>query len=264
MNDELIRSAGTQLAEAWLKAEPLNAFPAHLRAQTREQAIAVQDVMAEVIAQPVSAWKLGATSPVMRERAGHDGAIIGRVFDSVTFYSPAQLRASRFRHARVECEFAFKVLAPIHAKKDGWQEQDLLERVVLHSALEIIGNRYPHDPSAFKPNTNDEIADNGAGIGFVFGPPIKDWRDHDLSNLVIDIRVDGLAPAENFLGDGRCPPLHSLVQATQMLGLRGIDIEPGQYVSTGAATDPQPLTATSKVVADFGGLARIDTEFIDC
>ena len=197
----------------------------------------------------------------MRERAGHDGVIIGRVFESVTFSSPAILPIARFQGARVECEFAFLVTARIEARADGWPVSELAERVELHAAVEIIGNRYPAGSNAFKPNTNDEIADNGAGIGFVFGGPIAGWRALDLSNLVIDIKVDERPLAENFLGEGRCPPLQSLEQAAQSLGERGIAVEAGQYVSTGAATDPQPVVAGSVVRADFGGLAVININF---
>lgn len=82
-----IADAGARLGRAWLTAHALGEYPDELRARSRADAIAVQDAMAEVIDQPVTGWKLGATSPVMRERAGHDGVIIGRVFDSVTFSS---------------------------------------------------------------------------------------------------------------------------------------------------------------------------------
>ena len=161
----------------------------------------------------------------------------------------------------MECEFAFLVTARIEARADGWPVSELAERVELHAVVEIIGNRYPTGSNASKPSTNDEIADNGAGIGFVFGDPIAGWRTLDLSNLVIDIKVDERPLAENFLVEGRCPPLQSLQQAAKSLGERGIAVEAGQYVSTGAATDPQPVVAGSVVRADFGGLAVININF---
>ena len=39
--------------------------------------------------------------------------------------------------------------------------------------------------------------------------------------------------------------------------------EAGQYVSTGAATDPQPVRAGSVVRARFGRLGAIDIELVD-
>ena len=219
--------------------------------------------MAAVIGQPVTGWKLGATSPAMRARAGHDGAIIGRVFESVTFGTPAELSMARFPDARVECEFAFRMRDAIAPRPQPWSAAELAERAELHVAVEIIGTRYPKGAEAFRPGTNDEIADNGAGIGFVFGPAIADWRRHDLRNVFIDIRIDGGEPAENFLGECRCDPIEALAQAAGILGARGIAIEAGQYVSTGAATDPQPVRAGSTVQARFAALGAIDITFVD-
>ena len=262
MTEDRIREAGRRLGEAWLAARVVDAYPEGLRARSRAEAYAVQDAMAGVIGQPVTGWKLGATSPTMRARAGHDGAIIGRVFESVTFASPTELSMARFPDSWIECEFAFRMRDTIPPRAQPWTADELSERAVLHIAVEIIGNRYPKGPDAFKPTTNDEIADNGAGIGFVFGPEIADWRRHDLRNLQIDIRVDDREPAENFLGECRCDPIEALVQATGILGERAITIEPGQYVSTGAATDPQPVRTGSVVRARFGSLGTIDIAFV--
>ena len=263
MTEDRIRDAGRRLAEAWLAARSLDAYPEELRARSRTEAYAIQDAMAGAIDRPVTGWKLGATSPTMRARAGHDGAIIGRVFDFVTFDSPAVLSMARFPDSRVECEFAYRMHGAIPPRSRPWSTGELAERAELHVAVEIIGNRYPKGEGAFRPTTNDEIADNGAGIGFVFGPAVTDWRRHDLRNLLIDIRVDDREPAENFLGECRCEPIDALVQATGILGERGIAIEAGQYVSTGAATNPQPVRAGSAVHARFGALGTIDIAFVD-
>lgn len=75
--------------------------------------------------------------------------------------------------------------------------------------------------------------------------------------------MDGHAPAESFLGGRRCEPIEALLQAAGILGERGIAIEAGQYVSTGAATDPQPVQAGSVVRARFGTLGAIDVTFTD-
>ena len=263
MRDDRIREAGRRLGEAWLAARPVDAYPEDLRAGSRNEAYAIQDAMAAVIGESITGWKLGATSPTMRARAGHDGAIIGRVFESVTFGTPTELSIARFPDSRVECEFAYRMRDAIPPRARPWTAAELAERAVLHVAVEIIGNRYPKGDGAFTPTTNDEIADNGAGIGFVFGPAVADWRSHDLRSLRIDIQIDDREPAENFLGECRCDPIEALVQAAGMLGQRGIAIEAGQYVSTGAATDPQPVQSSSVVRAHFATLGAIDITFVD-
>jgi 2-keto-4-pentenoate hydratase len=197
----------------------------------------------------------------MRRKAGHDGPIIGRIFEEVMFTAPVRLPIARFPHARAECEFAFRLLEDLPARATGYAPEELAPLLTLHLAVEIIGNRYPLGPAFAKTSTIDEIADNGTGIGFVFGAEVPAWRDLDLRNLVIDIRVDDNPLAENFLGPDRAPPIDSLAQAMRILGARGIGLSAGAYVSTGAATDPQPVSAGSKVRARFGDLGEIAIDF---
>jgi 2-keto-4-pentenoate hydratase len=262
MTEDRIQKAARLLAQAWLVPGKVEAFDDDLRPRTREEAYAIQDAMAVVINKPTVGWKLGATSPAMRAKAGHDGPIIGRVFEEVMYISPVTLPMARFPHSRAECEFAFRLLEDIPARPEGYTPEELAPKVTLHLAVEIIGNRYPLDLGFGKTSTIDEIADNGTGIGFVFGPEVPGWRDLDLRNLVIDIRVDDNPLAENFLGPDRAQPIESLSQAIEILCARNIGLSAGEYVSTGAATDPQHVHAGSKVRARFGDLGEIAIDFV--
>jgi 2-keto-4-pentenoate hydratase len=259
--DQRIETAGRLLGEAWLRPGKLDAFDDDLRPRTREEAYAIQDAMARVINKPTVGWKLGATSLAMRAKAGHDGPIIGRIFEEVMFHSPVTLPMARFPHSRAECEFAFRLLGDLPARPEGYTPEELAPLVTLHLAVEIIGNRYPLDLNFARTSTIDEIADNGTGIGFVFGAEVANWRDLDLRNLVIDIRVDDNPLAENFLGPDRAQPIDSLAQAVEILCSRNIGLTAGEYVSTGAATDPQHVHAGSKVRARFGDLGEIAIDF---
>jgi 2-keto-4-pentenoate hydratase len=261
MAEDRIQTAARLLGQAWLAPGKVAAFDDDLRPKTREEAYAIQDAMAAVINKPVAGWKLGATSLAMRAKAGHDGPIIGRIFEEVMFTSPVTLPMARFPHSRAECEFAFRLLEDVPARPQGYTPEELAPRVTLHLAIEIIGNRYPLDPAFAKTSTIDEIADNGTGIGFVFGAQVPEWRDLDLRNLEIDIQVDDNPLAENFLGPDRAQPIDSLAQAVEILCSRDIGLTAGDYVSTGAATDPQHVRSGSKVRARFGDLGEIAIDF---
>jgi 2-keto-4-pentenoate hydratase len=260
--EDRIEKAARLLAAAWSRPGKIDSFDDDLRPRTREEAYAIQDAMAAMINKPTVGWKLGATSLAMRAKAGHDGPIIGRIFEEVTFTSPATLAMARFPHSRVECEFAFRLLDDVPARPEGYTAEELAPRVTLHLAIEIIGTRYPLDPNFARTSTIDEIADNGTGIGFVFGAEVPGWRDLDLRNLEIDIRVDDNPPAENFLGPDRAQPIDSLAQAIEILCAREIGLTAGAYVSTGAATDPQHVHAGSKVRARFGDLGGVSIDFV--
>ena len=96
------------------------------------------------------------------------------------------------------------------------------------------------------------IADNGGGIGFVFGDPVSDWQENiDFQHHNIDLTVDGGAKAENFLGEMRCIPIQAVADLVNHLASRGISLKAGDFVSTGAATVPQPIVAGSHVDSKF-------------
>ena len=106
------------------------------------------------------------------------------------------------------------------------------------------------------------IADNGGGIGFVFGTAFHDWKNINFRNHSICLQVDDNPPAENFLGDMRCQPLEAVADLVNHLSSREISLRKGDFVSTGAATVPQPFLKGSYVTADFGIIGKIQITFV--
>jgi 2-keto-4-pentenoate hydratase len=262
MVEQRFLMAGGKLAEAWLRAGVVDDLARDQYPATRAEAYAIQDAMAEAIGETVAGWKVGATSPKMRELDGHDDVIPGRLFASTTTIgTTVELPADRYIDARAETEFAFRLTADVPPRENLWTVADLAPITVFHPAVEIIGNRYPKGAGVRKVGTLETIADNGGGIGFVFGAQLEDWRDIDFRNHVIKLTVDGGEPAENFLGDMRCVPIQALADLVNHLGDRGIGLKAGDFVSTGAATVPQKVSRGSHVVADFGMLGEIDIRF---
>ena len=252
----------TQLGTAWLATAQIpEPAPATLP-QNREEAYYVQDQMGAVIGEPLSGWKVGATSAKMRELDGHDDVIPGRIFSSVTYLGgEQQLPSLRFPNARAETEFAFRLQADCPLRKAPWTAGELAEQVTLHPAIEIIGNRHTLAEGTKQQKSLMTIADNGGGIGFVFGDAVEEWGARDFRNHVIRLQVDDHPAAENFLGDMRCEPLQVLADLLNHLATRSIGLKSGDFVSTGAATVPQPVSAGSTVAADFGELGTMRLHF---
>ena len=138
-----------------------------------------------------------------------------------------------------------------------WSAEDLIERVVLHPAIEIIGNR--HVSSTVKAKVIDDHLDNGGGSVLSLAAYEK-WRDLDFK-IILQLSVDGGEPAENFLGELRGAPLKALADLLNHLAQRGYSLHVGDYVSTGAATVPQPFQKGSIVNADFGNAGSITLQF---
>lgn len=251
-----------KLASAWLNQSLIEDLVEDELPQNRTEAYLVQDLMSKQVDQSISGWKVGATSAKMRELDGHTDVIPGRIFKSVTYHGKqVKLPIERFPRARVETEFAFRLLADCPIDQAPWSAEDLIERVVLHPAIEIIGNRHVLPLGSKEQKSLMTIADNGGGIGFVFGEAYENWQDLDFQNHYIQLSVDGSEPAENFLGELRGAPLNALADLLNHLAQRGDSLHFGDYVSTGAATVPQTFQKGSVVNADFGNVGSITLQF---
>ncbi|MEC8285516.1 MAG: hydratase, partial [SAR324 cluster bacterium] len=211
-----------KLAVAWLNQSLIEDLVEDELPQNRTEAYLVQDLMNRQIGQSISGWKVGATSAKMRELDGHTDVIPGRIFKSVTYHGrQVKLPIERFSRARVETEFAFRLLADCPIDQAPWSAKDLIERVVLHPAIEIIGNRHVLPHGSKEQKSLMTIGDNGGGIGFVFGEACENWRDLNFQNHHIKLSVDGSEPAENFLGELRGAPLKALADLLNHLAQRG-------------------------------------------
>ncbi|MFY0613849.1 MAG: hypothetical protein JXQ99_20130 [Hyphomicrobiaceae bacterium] len=258
----VLAALGNRLGNAWRVPTLIGDIAESDLPLDRREAYAVQDVMAAVINEPLTGWKVGATSAKMRELDDHDDVIPGRIFQSVTWQlNRLTLPIARFPDARVETEFAFRLGEPVALRNKPWSAQELAPVVTLHPAIEIIGNRHALPDASASTRSLMTIADNGGGIGFVFGNPVADWQGFDFQHHHIHLSVDDGAEAENFLGEMRCVPIQAVADLVNHLAQRGIGLSAGDFISTGAATVPQHIKTGSQVVADFGDLGRIDVTF---
>jgi 2-keto-4-pentenoate hydratase len=265
MADQPIRAIeelAAMLADAWHRPGNLVAVDRALVPADRAQACLAQDLMFQKLGEALVGWKVGATSHKMRQLDGHDDVIPGRIIASRTHIGPRHdLQIGHYHKARAETEFAFRLTATPHLRDTPWTSGEMAEIMVLHPAIELIGNRYQMDGASKAENSLMTIADNGGGIGFVFGDPVTDWQHIDFQNHRIDLQVSGGAPADNFLGDMRCVPAEAAADLVNHLAHRGEVLEAGHFISTGAASVPQPFGGGDVVHADFGVLGTIELRF---
>ena len=250
------------LSASWRDPTSKVAVDPRFYPRNRTEAYFVQDCMHDELGQGLAGWKVGATSARMRELDGHDDVIPGRIFASRSYVgSHHSLPIDQFLDARIETEFAFRLTAKPHLREAPWTAAEMEAIMVLHPALEIIGNRYHLDQASKAENSLMTIADNGGGIGFVFGDPVDDWQAIDFRHHLITLTVSGGAPADNFFGDMRCLPAEAAAELVNHLSARGHEMQAGDFISTGAASVPQPFSAGDHVSADFGALGVIEVAF---
>jgi len=250
-----------RLAKAWTTRTRIDRVAPEERPANRAEAFEVQARMLAAIGGACAGWKVGATSPRMRELDGHDDIIPGMLLAESTHVGPVRrIEAARFPGARMEAEFAFRIDRDLPARLEPYAKAEVAPAITLLPAIEIIGDRYPRGENAVKVDTLLAIADNGGGFGFVAGDPVADWQGIDFARHHVSLIVDGGPEAENFLGPMRADPVAVVAELANMLGARGLGLRRGDYVTTGAAAVPQHIVAGSRVVADFGPLGRIELE----
>lgn len=255
-----------RLAEDLAKAWPHNAVDSEVQEcplpQDREEAYFVQDKVADLLGHSTTGWKAGATSARMRELDGHDDIIPGRIFALTTWRGTnVRIKAELPLNARVEAEFAFRLNADLPLRAEPWRSDELADAAILHPAIEIIGDRLRTANLPTGLRSLATVADNGGGFGFVSGDPAKDWQNFDFLRHQISLRVGSGPTAPNIAPEDRCDPLQALADLANLLSKRSIPLREGMYISTGAATVPQPINKGCTVTADFGNLGTIRVEF---
>lgn len=191
--------------------------------------------------------KMGFTSEAKARQMGVDEVIYGWLTDAMHVDNGASIALEAFVHARAEPELAVRLGKSLEGEVTPEEAWDAVDSVA--PAVEIIDSRYEQ----FRFSLVDVIADNSSSSGFVLG----EWQDKpsDVSDLAMQLVVDGDIIAEGstqaVLGD----PRKSVAKAAEMLARYGSKLEAGWIVLTGGATAAialQPATRIENIVADLG------------
>lgn len=256
MNRDEIESLGAALAKAKREGgmipAPAGWPPSPIDAEAiRERAIAA-------MGEPVTGWKIGATSPEAQKMLQCDGPVYGPLFQSATFASGEAIPLTAGTLG-AECEFAFRIAADQPAGQAGHDRETITALVQsCHPAIEIVGRRVASD--GFPP-VSAALADFGMNVAFIHGPAIPDDRSVDLAAAPVRGLVDG---EETNAGHGRNVlghPLNALAWLANALAERGDGLKAGDWVTTGTCLGVVPVKAGSTVTGDFGDLGAVRVEF---
>lgn len=243
-----IEKAGQLLAGAWTSSIQVEAFADDLFPRTIAQATRIQDAMAARIDDEVVGWKV----------AGRPGPLLGRVFASHLYKTPAQLAAKRYPDLLLECEIGFRMERDLPPRPEPYSEDEVLDGAMAMCSLELVGTRFVNG-KCIAENERDLLqicADNAAHAALVAGPEIPDWREVDLTSIAVAARIDeGDLLARNANPIER--PEVTLVWLANTLSDRGIGLAAGQYVTTGSLTLPAALRRAKRVAAAFEGYGEI-------
>jgi 2-keto-4-pentenoate hydratase len=260
MDQLYINEAAAFLWRTRLAQKRIETLPDHLRPRTLAEGYVIQDAMVAVAAQPVSGWKIVATSKAGQEHIGVTEPLAGRLFANFMLSDGASLPAAPLHMSVVEAEFAFKMardLAPREAPYDMAEVCDAAAE--LHLAIEVPDARFERFAEI---GPAQIVADDAFAAWLVFGPKVRDWLRRDLPNQPVRVLKNGEIAVEgtgsNALGDPRI----ALLWLANHLASRGIALKAGDVVTTGTCTTPAVIAPGDDVVAEFVDLGRVALRFI--
>lgn len=243
------------IAERFLAARRsgsgLAAYPGTFPA-TLEDAYLVQDEAIARWGKTVVGWKVGRIMPPLSERFGTD-RLAGPIFVSERAGDVGALpRMPVFDagFAAAEAEFLLRIAATPPAGKTSFSLDEAADLVdTVHIGIEIasspLGSINDLGPVAV-------ISDFGNNNGLVVGAEIVDWRASGFEAWQVRTIIDGVevgAGRASSFPDGAIGSARFLFE---LMARRGIALQPGQWISSGAVTGVHDVLPGQKVEARFG------------
>jgi 2-oxo-3-hexenedioate decarboxylase len=199
--------------------------------------------------------KLGLTSKAKQERMRVDQPLVAWLTDAMVLRLGEPVPQSRLIHPRVEPEIVF-VLGEALQGPGVTCEQAMAAVAAVSGGAEVIDSRYRD----FRFTAGDVLADNASSGAYVTGPVQLSPADVDVVAEPVQVFVDGeevhAATGAAVLGH----PGAALALAANVLGERGLALEPGWVVLTGGMTDAVPAPPGCRVEMRFGTLGSVTVD----
>ncbi|MCP3937287.1 MAG: hypothetical protein GY708_18195 [Actinomycetia bacterium] len=248
-----IDSFARLLIEARTSGEPLDSVPPSFVPESFEEAQLVDDRVAELSGWPVAGWKIGCTSEHAQKLLGAPGPFAGRVYsvhESGAVLSDDDLMVE----PRLEGEIAFELIEPIAAGAAADRETVIDAVGAIAPAIEFVGGRFtgfPGTPLLLV------VADAGSNSLLVLGDRVDDVDLEDLGAANVQMMVGDEVTGEGRGSDVLGHPLNALMWLVEHLGGRGIDLDAGQVITTGTATQVSKLPVGSLATATIESIGSV-------
>ncbi len=200
----------------------------------------------------VAGHKVGLTSGAMQRQLGVTQPDFGHLMTDMFFTEHAALPRDRFLQPRVEPEVAFVLKRGLAGP--GVTVADAVSAVeYVLPALEVIDSRI----ADWKIGLVDTIADNASSGGVVLGSRPVRIADADLRLAGCVLMRNGEIAGTGAGGAVLGSPINALVWVANVLGARGVSLEPGHVVLPGSMTAAIPFDSGDVVTSTVAGLGSV-------
>ncbi|SEP92622.1 2-keto-4-pentenoate hydratase [Solimonas aquatica] len=223
-----------------------------------ESAERVQDRIVAGIGE-LGAWKLGASTPAVRQKNGFDRIFFGALPQAVVLDARERSVLEGARFTGVESEFGFRFGRDLPPRSEPYSAQEVLAAIAeVLPTLEVPGSRFTaigvHGPFGL-------VADNGASGFLIHGSGQAQFDPAELLDTEVVLEIDGQIIARGTGSEIIDGPFGSLVQFVNLATGRGYTLRRNQLVATGSCTAYNLVPRGSQAKATFGRFGSVAVSF---
>jgi 2-keto-4-pentenoate hydratase len=236
----------------------LEALPKALAPQTLADAYAIQFAVLRALRSDIAGWKASLFD-------GEDGACAmlpaNGVVDAPAYSQvlrPALLDPPPYG---IEAEVAFRIGQDLPPLAPGmrYERAAVCAAVVsAHAVIEVVASRFV-DPE--RVSFLERVADQLINSLLVVGPPFPAWQGLPLTDLALEVRVEGKPVYQGRAGHPQKDPLIPLVWLANHLSQFGRGLRAGELVTTGSCCGVLQVAAEQTATAHFSALGSAVVTF---
>ena len=260
MTPQEIQRAAEILRQARLENTVIDCIPEDVRPRNIREAYAVQERLAELLGWDLAGWYCACTSPRIQRLLNLGEPYYARLFADYVFAEPVSLNAGDYPPMVLECEVGFRLGKDLPRRSSAYGRAEVEDAISeIHPTIEVVAGH-------LKDWTTQEvwsvIADNGTDGALVYGKGVESWRDLDLAEMLVSLKVNGRTEREgrgrNALGD----PVEAFVWLANARARDGEGLKAGHIHNTGTITEIYRANPGDSAIAEFEGLGSVHLEVL--
>ncbi len=217
------------------------------------EAYRIQDAALTRHGGAVAGWKVGRINPPVDAT----DRLAGPIFADQVVHGDdgGVMPVYRGGFAAAEAEFLLRIGTAPEPDRTSFTIADARAMVdAAHIGIEVASSPYP-GINADGPFVT--ISDFGNNNGLVVGAAIENWRETDLNHWPVELRINGDVIGAAIAADMLDGPFGAVCFLAEHLAARGIPLQSGQWVSTGAVTGVHQVLIGDRIEARFDASHRV-------
>ncbi|MBL01304.1 MAG: hypothetical protein CL774_02285 [Chloroflexi bacterium] len=262
MNSENIKMSAGILALNRIKKQQLKEIPDKLKPKNIDDAYKVQEQMHNLF-QEINfgrriGYKIGCTSPVMRQYLGINEPCYGGILNTGTNYISANKKFEDFVMPGVEIELAVFTNEDLIFHNETTINEIPVDKLTIFPAIEIVDNRWINYKNV---DINSLIADDFFSSEIILGNPVSLSKINNLDNLSGILSINNKQISDGNTKSIMNHPLNALIWLINSLQKKDKFLKQGEIVMLGSITQTKWVDKNDEIIASFSSLGDVMLKF---